>query len=555
MRLKSRLLIVSILVITGTVLLAFRSDNKYFDIARNLDIFTTLFKEVNAYYVDEVEPEPIIHRGIDSMLASLDPYTVFIPEDEAENYRSMTTGQYGGIGIMVGDINGKAYVTMLYENFAAHKAGINIGDQIIEINDKSVVGKNPDEVTRELKGAPNSDVSIKVKRIGKDSPIQFDLKRSKVIVNNVSHASMLDKEIGYIILSDFTFGASREVINALNQLKEKGAKKIILDLRSNPGGLLSEAINVANVFIPRGQDVVHTKGKLEEWNKTYKALNMPTDVEIPIAVLVNGGSASASEIVAGVIQDYDRGVLIGRKTFGKGLVQTTRPLSYNTQLKVTTAKYYTPSGRCIQRLDYANKNKGKATSLADSLLEKFSTLNGRTVNAGGGLTPDITVEGRRMAEITQELVFQGKVFEYASIYCSNHDQIVPAREFKITDSEYAEFKDWMLKSSFKYKTQIDHMMDEMKQTAKSENLYGKLENQLKELRADIEQNKLNDFDKHKDEIKLILQKEIVSRYYLFNGDVQATMDHDNDINKAKEILSNDAVYNNILNSNGVNTKH
>lgn len=545
---RSKPFIVSFIsLLLVAILFGFSTDNKYFEITRNLDIFTTLFKEVNAYYVDEVDPEPLIRKGIDSMLASLDPYTNFISEDEIESYRAMTTGQYGGIGILVGNIDNKAYVTMLYENFAAYKAGIKIGDEIIEIDGKSVTNQNPKAVTKSLKGTPNTEVEVIVRREGEPGSISFKLSREKIIVANVPYLGMVDKKIGYILLSDFTFGAAKEVTKAMNELKGKGAENIILDIRNNPGGLLNEAINVSNIFIPKGKKIVSTKGKVEQWNKSYTALNMPVDVKIPLVVLINDVSASASEIVAGVVQDYDRGVLIGRKTFGKGLVQTTRPLPYNTQLKVTAAKYYTPSGRCIQKVNYLNNNREEQVDdIADSLKIEFITKNGRIMYDGGGLTPDIEVEGRKIAPITRELVMKGYVFRYANIYHHTHKSITLPKKFRITDEEYNKFKEWTINQKFEYASPVRNNLSLLENVAKQEMIYDKIKFEVEALKFDIQQSKSNEFEKFADEIKLILQKEIVSRYYLFKGDVEATIYQDNDIKKAVELLSNKEDYHKTL---------
>ncbi|MFZ6013723.1 MAG: S41 family peptidase, partial [Bacteroidota bacterium] len=346
----------TILVIFIISAFAFRKPaEKYFDIAKSLDIFATLFKEVNAYYVDEVEPQKLIRKGIDGMLESLDPYTDYIPEDELESFRITTTGQYGGIGALIGVINKKTVVTHPYKNFPAYKNGIKVGDEIISVDGKNIQGKPTSDVSSLLKGQPKTDVEVRIKRYGRKEELVFKLKREKISVSNIAYYGLIEPQIGYIKLDDFTPGASHEVLDALTELKEKGAKSLILDLRENPGGLLHEAVNIVSLFIPKGLEVVSTKGKVDEWNKSYKTLNNPIDTEIPIVVLTSEGSASASEIVAGALQDYDRAVLVGDRTFGKGLVQTTRTLTYNAQLKVTTAKYYIPSGRCIQALDYTHR--------------------------------------------------------------------------------------------------------------------------------------------------------------------------------------------------------
>ena len=410
------------LVVIVLVSVAFRKPaEKYFDIAKSLDIFATLFKEVNAYYVDEVEPEKLIRKGIEGMLESLDPYTDYISEDEIESFRITTTGQYGGIGALIGVVNSKTVITHPYKNFPAFKAGIKVGDEIVSIDGKNVQGKPTSYVSSLLKGQPKTTVELRLKRPGVKDYVAVNITREKITLSNVSYAGMVEPELGYIKLDDFTPGAAREVSDALVSLKEKGAKGIILDLRDNPGGLLQEAVNIVGLFVPKGQEVVFTKGKVEDWNKSYKTLNNPVDTEIPLAVLVSDESASASEIVAGALQDYDRAVLVGTRTYGKGLVQTTRPLAYNSQLKVTTAKYYIPSGRCIQAVDYAHrKEDGAPERVADSLRSSFKTKHGREVFDGGGLDPDIKTNDEYVGSITASLVNSGFIFDFATKYCNEN---------------------------------------------------------------------------------------------------------------------------------------
>lgn len=368
---------------------------RYFEIAKNLDIFATLFKEVNALYVDEVNPNTLVRTGIDAMLASLDPYTNYIPEDEVEDFRTINTGQYGGIGAVTREIGNRTVVTMIMEGYGAQKGGLKIGDEVLKIDDLELSKLSREQSGQLMKGQVGTPVSLTIKRMGVEQPIRLEFKREKIKVNNVPYFGMVGKDIAYIHLSDFTPDAGKEVRNALVALKDQGAQGVILDLRGNPGGLLIEAVNITNLFLPKGKMVVSTKGKIPENNLSYETLNNPTDTEIPVAVLINRGSASASEIVAGTIQDYDRGIILGEKSYGKGLVQVSRPLSYNSQLKVTTAKYYTPTGRCIQVLDYGHRrDDGSVGSIPDSLKRSFKTTNGRTVYDGGGIDPDIKVQPR-----------------------------------------------------------------------------------------------------------------------------------------------------------------
>ena len=527
---------------------AFREPaEKYFEVAKSLDIFATLFKEVNAYYVDEVEPEKLVRKGIDAMLESLDPYTDYISEDEMESFRISTTGQYGGVGAMIGIVNKKVVVTQPYKEFPAYTSGIKVGDEILAIDGKIVQGKRTSEVSALLKGQPKTDVEIKVRRYGKKEDLVFKVTREKINVSNVAHYSLIAPDIAYIRLDDFTPGASFEVADALIELKEKGAKKLILDLRENPGGLLHEAVNIVSLFIPKGLEVVSTKGKVNEWNKVYKTLNNPVDTEIPMVVLTSEGSASASEIVAGTLQDYDRAVLIGGKTFGKGLVQTTRPLSYNAQLKVTTAKYYIPSGRCIQALDYTHRlADGTVVKIADSLKAEFKTKNGRVVYDGGGLDPDVKVENQYLGTITTELMDSGLLFEYASKYCSENTKPSDLAMLRLSDRDYDSFVSWLKTQHFTYTTSLEKNTQEIIETAKNERLFSDLEIYLDGLRDRIEANKASDYVRFKSEIRALLEEQIAFHYDLEDGRAKVSLPRDEDVTAAKKVLADSAAYHKIF---------
>ncbi len=522
-------------------------NERYFEITRNLDIFSTLFKEVNAYYVDEVNPNKLIKTGIDAMLASLDPYTNYIPEDDIEDYRTMTTGQYGGIGAIIGHRNGKNVIMMPYEGFPAHKSGLKIGDEILSVDGVDVTGKNTSEISQLLKGQANTKLNVTIKRYAVDEFIDIEITREKITIDNVPYSGMVASDVGYIKLSDFTTGAGKEVKKSLERLKKEGALKIILDLRNNPGGLLNEAVNVSNVFITQGSEVVSTKGKVVDWNKTYKALNHPTDTSIPIVVLTSRRSASAAEIVSGVIQDYDRGVLVGERTFGKGLVQATRPLTYNSQLKITTAKYYIPSGRCIQAINYSQRNKnGSAGVIPDSLKSEFTTQNGRKVFDGGGVDPDFEVKPKIAASITISLMAKGLIFEYASLYHHLHESIPPAMDFKLTDKEFNEFVTWLQDKDYDYTTKIEKSIETLTKYAKDENKFDKIKSEIEELETKVKHHKEQDLQEYSDEIKSILEERIVDQYYLMKGNFEASFDNDIQLQAAISILQDQERYNSLL---------
>ena len=535
-------------VVAILVLFSYTSPGeRYFEIAKNLDIFATMFKEVNAYYVDEVNPNTFMRSGIDAMLATLDPYTNYIPEDDIEDYRTMTTNQYGGIGALIGRYNNKNYVVMPYDGFPAFKAGLKIGDELVKVDEVDVTDKITGEISKLLKGQANTEVTIQVRRYGVDELITFNLTRQKITIDNVPYYGMVDSDIGYIKLSDFTTSAGKEVSKAVTKLKEDGATKIILDLRLNPGGLLNEAVNVSNIFIPRGKEIVSTKGKVTDWNKAYSGLNNPVDTEIPLVVLTDHRSASASEIVAGTMQDYDRGVLIGKKTFGKGLVQATRPLSYNSQLKVTTAKYYIPSGRCIQAINYGERNEdGSVKRIPDSLKVEFKTQNGRVVYDGGGIDPDVVIDRRKPAPITLSLVTKGLIFEYATEYYYNHESISSAREYQMSDEEFSEFLTWLEDKDYDYVTKVEKTLDDLIRLSKEEKFNGMVAETITELKQEIQHNKEKDLVKFKDEIKSFLEEEIASRYYFSKGLIEASFDNDLQILEAVNVLNDQDRYNQLL---------
>ncbi|OUJ71673.1 peptidase S41 [Hymenobacter crusticola] len=529
----------------GALLVAFRpADNeRYFEIAKNLDIFATLFKEVNTYYVDEITPSKMVKTGIDAMLKSLDPYTNYIPEDDIEDFRTMTTGQYGGIGAQVVKRSGRTIVQSAYEGYPAQKAGLLPGDELLTINGVSTDKKSNGDISKLLKGQANSVVKLEVTRYGQDKPIEISITRDKIQVDNVPYYGMVTPEIGYFQLSSFTVDAGKEVRMAVAKLKEQGAKKIIFDIRDNPGGLLNEAVNISNVFVDKGLDVVSTKGKVTEWNKTYKALDTPLDTHIPVAIITSNRSASASEIVSGVLQDYDRAVVVGERTFGKGLVQATRPLSYNSQLKVTTAKYYIPSGRCIQEIDYAHRAEdGTLGKVPDSLRTAFKTASGRTVYDGGGVAPDVAVQEREIADITRVLLQKNYIFDYATRYRSEHTTILSAREFVLSDADYQKFTQFLATKDINYSTDAEKSLADLTKKVKDEKHYDDVKTELEAIRRKVSTNKSNDLTRFKPEIRELLEQEIVSRYYFQKGQVEASFDDDPNILAAMQVLNDSPRY-------------
>jgi carboxyl-terminal processing protease len=549
---KKRYKVLSALIISGVLILAFQSPNgdRSFEIIKNLDIFVSAFKEVNAHYVDEINPNKLMRTGLDAMLSSLDPYTDYIPEDDIEDYRTITTGEYGGIGALVDKKGGISTIVLPYEGYPASKAGLIAGDQILEINGVDIMDKSSDEISRLLKGQSKSEIGLKIKRYGKDEPFDVQLEREKITIDNVPYFGMVSDDIGYIKLTDFTTGAGQEVKNAVLDLKADGAEKIILDLRGNPGGLLNEAINVSNVFVDRGKEVVTTKGKLLKDLRVYNTLDDATDSQIPLAVLTSRGSASAAEIVSGVVQDYDRGVLIGQRTYGKGLVQQTRPLAYNSQIKVTTSKYYIPSGRCIQAIDYSLRNEdGSVGKIPDSLQVEFKTSKGRVVLDGGGVSPDVSVKTYQYAPITFSLMRKNLIFDYATKYFFEQDKIAPAKEFEFTDQDYADFVSWLSDKDYDYTTQVERDIERLIATSKEEKYYQDIESQIEELKKATLHNKEQDLQTFKSEIRMLLEQEICGRYYLQDGIVESTFNRDEDIRQAIEVLNEPSRYNEILRTN------
>ena len=541
---KKKLIFIS-LFISSLTLLSFKSD--YFEIAKNLEIFTDLYKELNTYYVDETDPGKLIKSAMDEMLQTLDPYTNYIPESEIEDFQFMTTGQYGGIGAMITKRDEYVYISEPYEGFPAQKSGLMAGDKILEVNNISVKGKSTEEVSKLLKGQPNTNVSILIERKYINEPFEVSFKREKVTVGSVPYFGLLENNIGYVKLRSFTRNCSNDLKNAILKLKEQSATSLILDLRGNPGGLLNESVKIANFFVNQGEDIVSTKGKIKSWEKVYKATSKPIDTEIPLVVLIDQSSASASEIVSGSLQDLDRAVIVGKRSFGKGLVQQTRKLSYNSQLKLTVAKYYIPSGRCIQALDYSNRNEdGSVGKIADSLSTEFRTKNNRKVYDGGGITPDLVTESEVSSKILLSLFRERLFFDYATEFRLKNENILSAKDFKITDEMFLDFKNFLSDKEYEYETDTEKAYKKLKKVAKDENYFESMKNDFDLLVNKIDDAKSDDLEKNKDFIKEILANEIVSRYYYQKGRIQSSLNYDKDVLQAISVISDSTNYKQIL---------
>ncbi len=537
-------LMLAVILLTG----ASRPDegSKNFEISKNMDIFTTLFKELMVNYVDDVNVSEVMKTGIDGMLSELDPYTTFIPESEIEDVRFMTTGQYGGIGAVIQPRGDHVMVVEPHKDFPAYKAGLMPGDIILEIDGQSTAGRDEDQVRTLLHGQPGTTVDMTIKRNGQK--LEKSLEREVVRVDNIPYYGMLDDVTGYIKLTGFTRNAGNEVKEAFNDLVENhGAETMVLDLRDNGGGLLHEAVNIANLFIEKDELVVHTQGRLPDRTSTHKTRNEPLDTEIPLAVLINSRSASASEIVAGAIQDLDRGVVIGQRSFGKGLVQNVLPLSYNTQLKVTVAEYFIPSGRSIQAINYAERPDDDSVSeVPDSLKTPHETRGGRKVYEGAGIEPDIEVERPVASNFIRGLVRQHMIFDFATRYQREHESIAGVREFYVTDELYQNFLAFIDEQDFSYETRSEQILKELQNAAEKETYYEALEAEIRRLKELIEKEKALDHETYRNDVEQMLLEEIVARYYYQEGRVLVSLDADPDVNEALGVLSDHPAYETIL---------
>lgn len=523
------------------------NDDHMFEVSKNLEIFGTLFQQLNKLYVDEPQPGQLMKTGIDAMLASLDPYTQYISEEEIDDYRLQTQGHYGGIGSLVRQIDGNMVIAEPYEGFAAQKAGLRAGDVLIEINGTNIEGKGYDIVGKLLKGLPGSIAAIKVKRPGTDGVMSFDVVREEIEQKNVPYYGMLDGNVGYIKLEEFMDDAAKEVKEALVDLKGQGATSIVLDLRDNPGGLLREAVNIVNLFVEKNTLVVTMRGRVAEWDKDYTTIENPVDLNIPLVVMTSPWSASASEIVAGALQDLDRAVVVGQRSYGKGLVQQTMGLVYGSLFKVTVAKYYTPSGRCVQSLDYSERNAdGTVNRFSDSLIREFRTKNGRIVWEGLGVIPDVEIAERTYSVLAETLMVKSHIFNYATEYTLKHSSIAKSSEFRLSDKEYDEFVTWAKTKDYAYTTKEEADLEKFQKHSAKSGAWNVVSAEYDALKKKFVESKADDFTEFKTEIKVLLEAEIASRYYYQKGRVGSSLKDDPDLKEATAICKDTARWKKIL---------
>lgn len=541
---SKRILIIASLVTTfllGTAFTVSNEKDKYFEIIKNIEIFTNLYKEVNTNYVDEIDPGQLMRTGLEAMVGSLDPFTNYISESDIESYRVISEGRYRGIGTKNKKIGEYITITELFKDQPADQAGLKAGDRYLSVDGQSAVGRSMEEMEEIMRGFPGTTMNLVIERPGVKDPINIELTRGDVDVPNVPYSGMLENGVGYINLSVFSRNAGKNIIDAFQKLKQENPELtgLVLDLRGNGGGLLNEAVNISNIFIPRDEVVVTTRGKVKDWDRAYKTVNQPIDTEIPLAILVDKGSASASEIVSGVMQDYDRGILIGQRTYGKGLVQNTMEIGYNARVKVTTAKYYIPSERCIQSVEYEN---GEPVAIADEKRARFKTRNGRTVLDGGGVKPDVVLEAPSDEGIIKALIEEDVIFNYVTEWAQNKPTIDSTDSFRFTD--FAGFEDYLKKSDFSYRSDAEKMLEKLSTQATEEEV--NLTNEIKTLQQKIDAAQASELTTHRDVIIRLIEKEIAGRYYYQRGKVQIGLRNDPEVKEAIRLLNDGTRYQQLL---------
>ena len=539
--------LIAVVILCGTMILPARAQND-FEIAKNVDIFISILRELNAKYADEISPGELTNTAIDAMLESLDPYTIYYTENEIEDVKMITSGQYGGIGALIQQYGkDKVAISEIYEDCPAQKSGVLAGDIITKVDGKSTAGKNSTDISSAMRGQPGTTVTLEVFRPSKNKTLNFSITREEITLPNIPYYGMLDNTVGYIKLDQFTDKAGKEVRDAFTDLKGQGMTALILDLRNNGGGLLQEAVKIMNIFVEQGNVIVYTKGKIEDQNHIFRTPAHALDKDIPVVVLVNEHSASASEIVAGAFQDLDRGVIVGKKSYGKGLVQNIVPLSFNSSMKLTVSKYYIPSGRCVQKIEYFSKDSTKSHVIPDSLAVAFKTQNGRTVYDNGGIEPDVPTPADYISSVLTALIFNNHIFDFANQYHADHTAIAPADQFVVDEKTFNEFLNFVGNKDYDYTTETEEVMKDLKEAAEYDNYFEKIEPLYRQLEEQLEHEKRADLQTHKKEICEYLASEIAVRYYYQKGRIINQLSIDPDINTAKEILHDRNRYNSILN--------
>lgn len=538
----------AVLAITASAQTTQQNKNKrYFDINKSLDLFNSVIKELDLFYVDSIKVDSLVNRTIRNMVAGLDPYTEYYTEDNVADLKFMTTGEYGGVGSIISFNNNQVVINEPYKGLPADKAGLKAGDAILEIDGVDMRKSNVKEVSDKLKGTPGTPMKLKIQRPGEKKSREFNIVREKIEIDPITYSTLMDNNIGYFHFSGFTDGSSKRVKATIENLKNKGAESLIIDLRGNGGGILDEAVNIVNFFVPKGQEIVSTKGKVKQWDRTYRTQNLPLDTLMPIVVLTDTGSASASEIVAGSLQDLDRAVIVGNRSFGKGLVQSPRELPYGGNIKITTSKYYIPSGRCIQALDYSHRNPdGSVARVPDSLTNVFKTKNGRDVRDGGGITPDFEIPQEKSGTIGFYLLAENIIFNFVTDWVQKHPTIAAPDKFHLSDTDYEQFIEYVKSKDFNYDQLSMRSMKSLKNIMEFEGYFDTASEEYKALENKLKPNLNRDLELFKNEIKKMIESEIVQRYYYKEGVLISELQNDKVFEKAKELLKDKSLYNNTL---------